>query len=189
VSRRDEILEVAAELFFERGFHGVGVDEIGERAGMSGPALYRHFRSKDELLAALFDRAMDLVSADLPPEDGEDSDATLDQLIRRHARFVVEHRHLVSIYAHEHRSLVDPWRKPFLRRLRAHARRWELAIAAACPDAADDDVSLAAQGSIGLLHSVIYWPPGVLKADDVIDRLCALVRGGIGGLATLTAPP
>jgi AcrR family transcriptional regulator len=186
MSRREEILEVAAELFFERGFHGVGVDEIGERAGMTGPALYRHFRGKDELLAALFDRAMDILTADLPEGDG-DPQSELDAIIRRHAQFVVEHRHLVSVYAHEHRALVDPWRRPFIRRVRAQARMWEQAIARAYPDADPEGVAIAAQGSIGLLHSVIYWPVTLLRADNIADRLHALVRRGIGSVTTTAA--
>ena len=64
VSRDRQILDTAAALFYEKGFHGVGVDEIGERVGISGPALYRHFSGKDEILATLFNEAMDeLISA------------------------------------------------------------------------------------------------------------------------------
>ncbi|MBI0385672.1 helix-turn-helix transcriptional regulator, partial [Streptomyces albiflaviniger] len=36
-SRREQILKEAARLFAERGFHGVGVDEIGAAVGISGP--------------------------------------------------------------------------------------------------------------------------------------------------------
>ncbi len=43
----------AARLFAERGFHGVGVDEIGAAVGISGPGLYRHFAGKDAMLAEL----------------------------------------------------------------------------------------------------------------------------------------
>ncbi len=52
-SRREQILSTAAELFAARGFHGVSVAEIGAACGVSGPALYRHFASKDAVLAAM----------------------------------------------------------------------------------------------------------------------------------------
>jgi AcrR family transcriptional regulator len=45
VNRRDQILATAAELFAQRGFHGVSVVELGKACGISGPALYRHFES------------------------------------------------------------------------------------------------------------------------------------------------
>ena len=64
MDRERRILDTAAAAFYEKGFHGVGVDELGKRAGLSGPTLYRYFSSKDEILAALFSEAMDeLVSA------------------------------------------------------------------------------------------------------------------------------
>jgi AcrR family transcriptional regulator len=52
-TRREQILKEAARLFAERGFHGVGVDEIGAAVGISGPGLYRHFAGKDAMLAEL----------------------------------------------------------------------------------------------------------------------------------------
>ena len=53
MARRDEILSTAAELFAARGFHGVSVADIGAACGVSGPALYKHFASKDAVLAAM----------------------------------------------------------------------------------------------------------------------------------------
>ena len=53
MTRRDQILETAAELFAAKGFHGVSVGEIGRACGISGPALYKHFESKDAVLAAM----------------------------------------------------------------------------------------------------------------------------------------
>ena len=53
VSRRQQLLATAAELFAARGFHGVSVGDIGAACGVSGPALYRHFPSKDAMLAEM----------------------------------------------------------------------------------------------------------------------------------------
>src|SRR6201996_577472 len=49
---RERILAVARELFYQRGIHAVGVDSIAEAAGTNKMTLYRHFASKDELVAA-----------------------------------------------------------------------------------------------------------------------------------------
>jgi AcrR family transcriptional regulator len=46
------MLRAAGELFFEHGFHAVGIDLIIERAGVAKATLYRHFRTKDDLIAA-----------------------------------------------------------------------------------------------------------------------------------------
>ena len=52
-SRREQILTTAAELFAARGFHGVSVSELGAACGITGPALYKHFPSKDAVLAEM----------------------------------------------------------------------------------------------------------------------------------------
>ncbi len=49
---RERILAVARDLFYRRGIHAVGVDAIAEAAGTNKMTLYRHFASKDELVAA-----------------------------------------------------------------------------------------------------------------------------------------
>ncbi|MGA8847058.1 MAG: helix-turn-helix domain-containing protein, partial [Nocardioides sp.] len=51
--RREQILSTAATLFARRGFHGVSVVDIGAACGVSGPALYKHFASKDQILAEM----------------------------------------------------------------------------------------------------------------------------------------
>src|SRR5438128_12593927 len=48
---RERILAVARDLFYRRGIHAVGVDAIAEAAGTNKMTLYRHFASKDELVA------------------------------------------------------------------------------------------------------------------------------------------
>lgn len=49
---RDRLLRAAGELFYEHGFHAVGIDLIVERAGVAKATLYRHFPTKDDLIAA-----------------------------------------------------------------------------------------------------------------------------------------
>ena len=50
--RRDHLIDTAIALFGESGFHATGIDTILERAGVSKKTLYRHFRSKEELILA-----------------------------------------------------------------------------------------------------------------------------------------
>jgi AcrR family transcriptional regulator len=54
-ARREQILDVALEVFGTRGYHGASMNEIAEAAGVTKPVLYQHFDSKDELFAALIE--------------------------------------------------------------------------------------------------------------------------------------
>jgi AcrR family transcriptional regulator len=57
MTRKEKLLESALTLFAEKGYDGTGVDQIAELAGITGPSLYRHFKSKEEILNALIDAA------------------------------------------------------------------------------------------------------------------------------------
>ncbi len=53
---RERILDVASGLFYREGVRAVGVDLVVERAGVAKTSLYRHFPTKDDLIAAFLDR-------------------------------------------------------------------------------------------------------------------------------------
>ncbi|WP_214364914.1 TetR/AcrR family transcriptional regulator [Pseudonocardia sp. H11422] len=181
VDRERRILQAAAELFREKGFHGTGMDELGTRAGLSGPALYRHFGGKNEILAALFNEAMDeLVGATAPVH--ADPAADLRRLVHHHVRFTVDHRALVSVYQREDRSLGDPWRKEFDRRRRRYVERWEQAVARAAPTAAAADVAAAAQSCLGAVFSLAYWPSRTLRAPGATELAERYVLRGFGAI-------
>lgn len=54
--RRERLLETATELFYKHGYHATGIDRILAEAGVAKMTLYKHFRSKDELILAVLRR-------------------------------------------------------------------------------------------------------------------------------------
>jgi AcrR family transcriptional regulator len=55
-ARRDQLLDIAIELFTERGYDGASMDELARRAGISKPIVYDHFGSKDGVFRACVER-------------------------------------------------------------------------------------------------------------------------------------
>lgn len=53
---KEKILETASKLFYQRGVRAVGVDLVVEEAGVAKTSLYRHFGTKDDLIAAFLAR-------------------------------------------------------------------------------------------------------------------------------------
>jgi len=100
VSRREELLAVAARLFADRGFTGVTMDDIGAAAGISGPALYHHFASKESMLGEmlvsisehLHAQGAAIVAAGSPPA------TTLERLVDAHVGFAVDHPELITVH-------------------------------------------------------------------------------------------
>jgi AcrR family transcriptional regulator len=170
VDRDRRILDAAAELFYERGFHGTSVDELGARAGLSGPALYRHFAGKHEILATLFDEAMDeLLRATKVGHDDPDRD--FERLVRHHVGFALQNRHLVDVTQREDRSLVDPWRRRVNRRRLQYVESWEAIVRRCLPDAQQWQVAVATQTCLGMIFSIAYWPTKATRTPALTDAV------------------
>jgi AcrR family transcriptional regulator len=184
MSRDQVILEAAANAFHEKGFHGVGVDELGARAGLSGPSIYRYFSGKDEILATLLNGAMDELMAATVPVHG-DPERDLDRAVRHHVDFALANRQLVTLYQREVRSLGDPWARAFDRRRAQYTRRWEELVAARFPALPATTVAAAAQACLGTVFSVAAWPERTLGAPGLADLVTALARHGLAGLHDL----
>jgi AcrR family transcriptional regulator len=173
MTRDRQILRVAERLFFERGYGAVGVDLIGAEAGVTGPAIYSHFRGKGDILAALFDEAMDRMLALAGPVL-EDPEAELRNLIGSTAAFALEKRQLLTVYVHEDRALEDEARRRFRRRQRAYVERWVDALEPLRPGQGRQELTSVAHAVIGMLMSVTTWPRAALRTEGLEGMLAEL---------------
>ena len=178
------ILSAAAQLFYRRGYDAVGVDEIGAASGVTGPAIYRHFSSKEDILIALFDSAMDRL-LQLAGQLEDDPQAELEALIDAQIAFALDDRELLSIYAREDRSLSAPARKRLHRRQRQYVDRWVEALERRHPGSAPATRRATAYAMIGLVLSMASWPRAALEAPALPELVRQLVLGGVGALADL----
>ena len=181
MTRDEQILSAAEKLFFERSFDGVGVDEIGRVAGTSGSAIYRHFPSKDAILAALFDKTLDtlLVRVGEPEEDPQ---ADLEKLVRSFVSLTNSHKRLVSIWLREQRSLAQRYRREHGRRRRRITERWIGCLQRCYPGRSTDELTTATRGVQLLLLSEALRPPGGRRAKHAEELL---VQVGLSALAAL----
>jgi AcrR family transcriptional regulator len=180
VTRDEEILDAAEKLFYERSFDGIGVDEIGKAAGITGSAIYRHFPSKDAILAALFDKTLDTLLVRLGEPD-EDPAADLDKLVRAFVSLTKSHERLVSIWLREQRSLAERYRREHDRRQRRVTDRWIGCLKRCYPDRSSDELVTATRGVQLLLLSESLRPSGGRRAGDPEELLVQL------GLSSLRA--
>jgi len=95
--RREQVLEIAQELFATQGYHHVSMDDIADQADVSKPVLYRHFPSKLDLYLAVVDRGGEALLREVTaaleqledPSAGEvDGRAVVDALVRAYFRYV-----------------------------------------------------------------------------------------------------
>ena len=182
--RREQLLEAAAEMFAARGYHAVGIDDIGAAAGISGPGVYRHFPSKQALLEALCDRAMTrmLAGARRTRSSAPDPAGALEALVDLHVEFAVGERALLGVWAREQRALSDDVRRSLRRRQRDYERVWRGALAALRDDLDEAEVAVVVVATLALLNATalaeVAVEPAVLRALLRRMALAALlVRG------------
>jgi AcrR family transcriptional regulator len=183
--RRDEVILTAAEdLFSQRSFAGVGVAEIGKRAGVSGPAIYKHFGSKDEILAVLLERSALklLMRIGVPREDPVED---LHTIVTGHVDFVLNDSKLASIWVREARSLSGEYTRRMTRIAEAYTDRVLAAARRVFSDRTDDELRSAIWMMIYQLSSLEMWPSDARKTNNL---RALMIDSALGGLSVLSQP-
>ncbi|MFS4092872.1 TetR/AcrR family transcriptional regulator [Streptomyces sp. AF1A] len=156
-TRREQILKEAARLFAERGFHGVGVDEIGAAVGISGPGLYRHFAGKDamlaELLVGISGQLLTGAKRRLAEADGVPATRILDSLIEGHIDFALDDRPLITLHDRELDRLRDSDRKLVRQLQRQYVELWVEVVREVYPALTEPAARSAVHSVFGLLNS------------------------------------
>jgi AcrR family transcriptional regulator len=156
LARRERLVDATASLVAERGFHQVGVDEIGAAAGVSGAAIYRHFAGKQDLLVAVIERAVDALmgKARMIVAESTSPREALDRLVRAHVDFAMSETALITVYDQESHNLDDAPRRRLRRQQRAYTELWIDVLQRVAPHESRAALSVSVHGVFGLLNSV-----------------------------------
>ncbi|TFV78176.1 TetR/AcrR family transcriptional regulator [Blastococcus sp. CT_GayMR19] len=155
-SRRDEILRAAAQLFAERGSRAVGVDDVGAAVGVTGPAIYRHFASKDAMLAEMLLRISETLLAggtDRVADVGDDAATQLRALIAFHVDFALDNPALITVQDRDLGSLPDGDAAQVRRLQRRYVEVWVAVLARLRPEAGAALCRARAHAVFGLINS------------------------------------
>jgi AcrR family transcriptional regulator len=179
VNRRDQILETAADLFASKGFHGVSVGEIGRACGISGPALYKHFESKDAVLAAMLvgisERLLD--EGRVRVAQARNSREALESLVAWHTDFALRHRSLIIVQERDWPSLPPTARDRVRHLQREYVDIWAGQLRRQHRGLHTDRARAMAHAAFGLINST---PHTRLIPDEAMRGV--LERMAIGAL-------
>ena len=181
--RADEIIDAAARVFAERGYHGTTTQAIADVLGMRQASLYYYFPSKEAALEEVCARGTDgfvegaerVMQMDVPPL------AKLKLLIASHLAPIETMPDYVRVFINERRYLPDASRKRVGRKSRRIERCFEQVIQAGIDNGSippGTDARLAMLAVLGMCNAVINWRQS--------DR-CKDVRGIAGGFAEIVA--
>ncbi len=158
---RDEILEAAAQIFRQKGYHATSMQEIADAVKLQKASLYHHVNSKQEILLALLDRALDLLiegmekvlALDLPPEE------KLRQAMLVYLQIMLEQRDLSSVLLLEYRSLEPEYRQRHIPRRDQYESLWRNLLMEGANQGIFilSDVALVSRFLLGVMNWTITW--------------------------------
>jgi AcrR family transcriptional regulator len=178
--RRQQILDIAAELFAARGFHGVSVAELGSACGISGPALYKHFESKDAMLAEMLVTISETLLAEgrnRVAHAGGPREA-LEALVEWHIEFAIDHRALIVVQDRDWSSLPDEARERVRALQRAYVDVWATQVRRFDTSLSPEASRTRAHVLFGLLNSTPH--SGRLPDPQMHDVLRDMAHGALG---------
>ncbi len=179
-TRREQILAIAADLFAARGFHGVSVADIGAACGISGPALYKHFVSKDAVLAEmLVSISEQLLEVGRDRVAGAETPATaLRGLIDWHVDFALRHRALIVVQDRDWQSLPPDAREQARALQREYVDLWAGQLRRLHRTLRTDRAHAMAHIAFGLINSTPH--SDVLPVDQMRDLLRTMALDALG---------
>jgi AcrR family transcriptional regulator len=187
ISRRDELLELAATMFAERGLRATTVRDIADRAGILSGSLYHHFASKEEMVDEVLQDFLDWLFARYQ----HIIDTEPNPLERLKGLFMasfdaIEHRHAqVVIYQDEAKRLLPQPRFAYLEDLNRQQRQmWVDVLQQGIKEGhfrPDLDVDLVYRFIRDTTWVSVRWyqPGGPLTAEQVGRQYLSIVLGGI----------
>lgn len=153
--RRTQLLTAAEQLIAERGFLAVRLEDIGAAAGVSGPAIYRHFSGKEGLLVELLVEVSTrlLAGGQAVVADARDAADALDGLIEFHLDFALDEPDLIRIQDRDLANLPTPAQRQVRRAQRRYVETWVSVLREVDPRLDEDRARVMAHAAFGLLNS------------------------------------
>ncbi|MGH3760535.1 TetR/AcrR family transcriptional regulator [Actinophytocola sp.] len=155
-NRKAQLADAAAELFRKHGYHQVSVHDIAAAAGVTGPAVYRHFRGKQDILAHVLLSGMDvfgLVTEEALAEPGSPAEQ-LDGLLRAVAALAVDRREVTALWRWEGRHLDRADQAKIRHRGGELMAQWGIALRDARPELSTADAELLCWAALSVFGSV-----------------------------------
>jgi AcrR family transcriptional regulator len=114
--REQEILQAAADLFFEKGFHATSLEDIAQIVGIRKSGLYHYSQTKDELLFDVLQQGMQILLDELQTICGSKDGSTekLRRAVENHVRKIDTHRSVMGVILREDRSVSPQRRESYL---------------------------------------------------------------------------
>ncbi len=184
--RRQEIADIAARVFAERGYHGASVSDLVSATGLQRGGLYHYINGKEELLSLVHQRFIEplLEESRAVLAAGEPPDKTLRMLAHVLLKTVDQYRDQVTVFLREWRNIKnhEAWEA-----IASARTEYEEIVLGVLKRGSDEgmfsvpDQEMAAMALLGMINYTYQWfdPDGRVSADELADQMINIFLHGV----------
>jgi AcrR family transcriptional regulator len=182
---REGILEAAARIFSEKGFHATSMQDIAEAVNLQKASLYYHFSSKQEILSDILDHALDLINdrLELVLSQPLSPDEKLRRAMISYLQTIAENQNLSAVLLLELRSLDPEIKARQAYRREKFERLWRDLIIEGKQQGVftNVDPSLTGRAILGVMNWTVTWyrSDGPRSASEIADLFADLLLNGL----------
>lgn len=182
---REDILEAAAQVFRQKGFHGASMANIAEAVNLQKASLYHHVASKQEILFELLDRALELLLERISPIAAQSlpAEERLRLMIREYLQILAENTDLSAVLLFEHRSLEGKQHARHVPNRDQFEALWRSVLAEGVRSKrfVCENIPLATRAILGIMNWTITWyrSSGDLTIDQIADQYSNMLLNGL----------
>ena len=182
---RQDILEAAAQIFREKGFHGASMNDIAEAVNLQKASLYHHVTSKQEILLDILDQALQLLLDRISSITSQSIpiDKKLRLMIREYLQILADNADLAAVLLFEHRSLDRKQHARHVPNRDKFESLWKdvLAEGVRTKTFKCDDLGLTTRALLGLMNWTLTWyrPNGEKTIQQIADDYANLLLNGL----------
>lgn len=196
-ARLAEVLDVAARLFFTKGYRATSLADIGEALGMNKASLYYYVRSKEDLLRRLILRAARRLRDAAREAEAEhlSAQATLERMVRAHCAAILDHPFELGLLVLQRRFLDPGALGEVAEREKAYLARLRKVIERGMREGEfrEMDAGVALQLVLDSVNGLLRWyrPEGRMAPREVVEEVWKYVCAGLAavpGVARSTRP-
>lgn len=182
---RDDILDAAAQVFRQKGFHGASMSDIAGALDVQKASLYHHVESKQEILLALLDRALVMLTEHISAISAQSlpADQKLRLMIRGYLSALADNADLTAVLLFEHRSLDKKSHARHVPQRDTFEALWRDVLNEGVRTKVFDlkDTGLAIRALMGVMNWTLTWyrPEGGKSIEQIADEYSDFVLKGM----------
>ena len=181
-----DIINIAGDLFSERGYHGTSMRDLAKTLDLQGASLYSHIKSKEQMLWEIVNHVADefLYHAQAIPQE-QSPEQRMTQLVQAHLSVIAHELQYVTVFYQEWKFLDEPLREAIKERRDAYEAYFRQTIEDGIREGVFvvNDAQLATIFVLSALNWTYHWfhPDGSLSIEQVSEQYTTLVLRSLKG--------